>query len=267
MPSPRPRALVTNDDGIDSPGLHALARGARDAGYDVLVAAPSVDASGAGASVQSVVEDGRVLVEERDLPGLDGVPAYAVAGQPAYIVNAAGRGWLDPAPELVLSGINYGANTGRQILHSGTVGAVLTGAHHGWSGIAVSLHCGLAIPEAPHWDAVLGLLPDLLERLGERPPGTAWSVNVPDRPFAELPPLCEATLAGSGAVQVRMTHRGADGDRPGGLHTLVTEAWEHGEPGSDVALLGVGYPTVTEIGPLGARTGAVLGPGATSAAP
>ena len=266
MSSPRPFALITNDDGIDSPGLHALARGARDAGYDVLVAAPSVDASGAGGSVQSVVEDGRVPVREHELPGLAGVPAYSVAGQPAYIVNAAGCGWLDRAPDLVLSGINYGANTGRQILHSGTIGAALAGAHHGWSGLAVSLHCGLKIPSAPHWDGVLGLLPGLLEGLRARPAGTVWSVNVPDRPFAELPALREATLNDSGAVQVRMTLRTAEGARPGGLHTLVGETWEHGAPGSDVALLGAGHPTVTEISQLGSHPGAVPVPGGSTVA-
>ncbi len=259
MPSSRPLALITNDDGIGSLGLHALARGAVDAGYEVVVAAPSIDASGTGGSVRSVVEDGHVLVEQHTLPGLSEVLAYAVAGHPAFIVNAAGRGWLDREPDLVLSGINYGANTGRQILHSGTVGAVLAGAHHGWSGLAVSLNCGLSVPEDPHWDAVLGLLPDLLDRLRTRPPGTAWTLNVPDRPFAELPDLREATLADSGAVQVRMTHRTPDGVGRGGLHTLVTEAWEHGEPGSDVALLGAGHPVVTEISQLGSHPGAIFG--------
>lgn len=257
MPS-RPLALVTNDDGIDSPGLHALSRGAVDCGYEVVVAAPSVDASGAGGSVQSVIEDGHVLVEQRSLPGLDGVPAYAVAGQPGYIVNAAGRGWLDREPDLVLSGINYGANTGRQILHSGTVGAVLTGSHHGWSGLAVSLNCGLRTPRDPHWDAVLGLLADLMAGLRRRPAGTVWNLNVPDVPFTELPPLREATLAAAGAVQVQMTHRTTDGARPGGLRTLVTESFEHGEPGSDVALLGAGNPTLTEVRQLGSNPAAAL---------
>ena len=259
MPSPRPLALITNDDGIDSPGLHVLARSARDAGCQVVVAAPSVDASGAGGSVQCVMENGHVLVEERELPGLNGTPAFAVAGQPAFIVNAAGNGWLDRAPDLVLSGINYGSNTGRQILHSGTVGAALAGAHHGWSGLAVSLDCGLKIPEDPNWDGVLELLPDLLARLLERPDGTVWSLNVPNRPSGELKPLREATLAGAGAVRVRMTHRSPDGTRPGGLHTLVSETFHDGEPGSDVALLGAGHPTVTEISPLGWNPGAVLG--------
>ena len=73
--SRRLRALITNDDGIDSPGLWTLAAGARDAGLDVVVAAPHVDASGVGASLQAVREDGRIRLHPRELPDLAGVPA------------------------------------------------------------------------------------------------------------------------------------------------------------------------------------------------
>jgi 5'-nucleotidase len=103
------RALITNDDGIDSPGLWALAVAARDAGLEVVVAAPHRDSSGVGTSVLSVQDDGRTEVHARELPGLSGVEAWAVEGHPAYIVHVAGRGWLDPAPDVVLSGINVGA--------------------------------------------------------------------------------------------------------------------------------------------------------------
>ena len=120
-----PRALVTNDDGIDSPGLHALAAAARDAGLDVIVAAPAEESSGAGASLTAVRREGRTVVTRRELPGLPGVPAWAVDAQPGHIVVAALNGWFDPAPDVVLSGINHGANVGRAVLHSGTVGAAL----------------------------------------------------------------------------------------------------------------------------------------------
>ena len=52
-------------------------------------------------------------------------------------MHVAGRGWPDPEPDLVLSGINVGANVGRAVLHSGTVGAALTAAWHGWRALAV----------------------------------------------------------------------------------------------------------------------------------
>lgn len=254
-----PLALITNDDGIASPGLHALARGAREAGYDVVVAAPAGDASGAGGSVRSVVDDGHTAVVEHELAGLDGVPAFAVDADPAYIVHAAGQGWLSRQPDVVLSGINAGANTGAQVLHSGTVGAVLAGALHGWSGMALSLDCGLSAPAAPHWGTVTGLLPELLERLRSRPPGTPWTVNVPDVDPATLPPLREAVLCATGAVRVRVVHRaperGPDGVRPGGLRTLVTEDHSESLPGTDVALLAAGHPTVTELTAIGSRSG------------
>lgn len=251
-----PLALVTNDDGVHAPGLHALARAARDAGYDVVVAAPAGDASGAGGSVRCAVSDGHVPVVEEQIAGLAGIPAYAVDADPAFIVRAAGQGWFSREPDLVLSGINPGGNTGAQVLHSGTVGAVLAGGLHGWSGIALSLHCGLRPPRHPHWATVTGLLPGLLERLAARPAGTAWSVNVPDVPAADLPALREARLCASGAVRVRVVHRGADGDRPGGLRALVSEDYGTADPGTDVALLDAGHPTVTELDPIGARDGA-----------
>lgn len=251
--SRRPLALLTNDDGIDSPGLHALARGALDSGYDVVVAAPSVDASGAGGSVQAVVEDGHVAVQQRDLPGLPEVTAYAVAGQPAFIVLAAGQGWLDRTPDVVLSGINYGANLGRNVLHSGTVCAVLAGTMHGWSGLAVSLDSGTRVPDAPHWEAPLSLLGDVLARLRGRPAGTAWTMNVPDRAVAELEPLREAELAESGAVQVRMQYRTPEGPRPGGLRVIVSEDFGGKRPDDDVTLLHLGHPTLSELTPLGSR--------------
>nr|WP_255426929.1 5'/3'-nucleotidase SurE [Pseudonocardia sp. C8] len=253
--------MITNDDGIGSPGLYALAGGAREAGYDVVVAAPAADASGAGASVRSVTDDGHTAVfTHDDIPELAGIEAWSVAADPAYIVHATGQGWFTRAPDVVLSGINIGANTGAQILHSGTVGAVLAGALHGWSGIALSLACGLATPEAPHWETVTGLLPELLDRLRSRPAGTPWTVNVPDVPAAELPPIREAALCATGAVRVRVVHRaperGPDGVRPGGLRSFVSEDHSEALPGTDVALLAAGHPTVTELVPLGSRPGA-----------
>ena len=152
------RALITNDDGIDSPGLWALAAAARDAGLDVIVAAPHLDSSGVGTSVLSVQDGARTNLHARELPGLLGVEAWAVEGHPAYIVYIAGRGWLDPAPDVVLSGINIGANVGHAVLHSGTVAAALTAARHGWRGLAVSLETAWPPPEQLHWDTAAAVL-------------------------------------------------------------------------------------------------------------
>ncbi len=250
--SRRLRALITNDDGIDSPGLWTLAAGARAAGLDVVVAAPHVDSSGVGASVLAVREEGRVRLHPREIPELDGVPAFAVEGHPAFIVHAAGRGWLDPEPDLVLSGVNFGANTGHAVLHSGTVGAALAAALHGWRALAVSLDSGPTIPEHPHWDAVREVLPGVIDLLLGSENGTVLSLNVPDRAAAELGEQREARLAPIGTVQIRVDHRaGDDGDA---LHASLVEGGP-AEPGTDIALLADGHPTLTRLSSVGELPG------------
>ncbi|WP_422741979.1 5'/3'-nucleotidase SurE [Mycobacterium sp. WMMD1722] len=238
----RLRALVTNDDGIDAPGLHALAAAARDAGLEVIVAAPAEQASGASAALSAIRRDGRTVVERRELPGLDGVDAWAVHAQPGHIVTAALNGWLDPRPDLVLSGINHGGNVGRAILHSGTVGAALTAKINGVRALAVSLNVALYPSGERHWHTAAGLVAPVLELLLDAPEATALSLNVPDRPAADLRPLRHAGLALGGEVQTRVAEV-----RDGDLH--VTEMEVSGEPeeGTDTALLIAGHPTLTAL--------------------
>jgi 5'-nucleotidase len=116
------RVLITNDDGIEAPGLAALAFVARRAGFDVVVAAPSQEMSGMSAALKVERTDGK-------LPLRRTAAGFAVDGTPASIVGLAARGAFGEPPDVVLSGINRGANVGIGILHSGTVGAVLTAAN------------------------------------------------------------------------------------------------------------------------------------------
>ncbi|WP_432986285.1 5'/3'-nucleotidase SurE [Dactylosporangium sp. CA-233914] len=146
------RVLITNDDGIDAPGLRALARAAAEAGHEVTVAAPHREASGSGAALNAVTASGRLVLSRVEL---DGGPAFAAAGQafsvaasPAYIAVLAALGVFGPAPDILLSGINRGANAGHAILHSGTVGAALTAATEGLRALAVSLDVLTALPGA-----------------------------------------------------------------------------------------------------------------------
>lgn len=257
--SRRLRALITNDDGIDSPGLWALAAATRDAGLDVVVAAPHTDASGVGASVISVRDNGAVAVHPRELPGLAGVPAFAVEGHPAFIVHAAGRGWFDPKPDVVVSGINLGANVGRSILHSGTVGAALTATLHGWSGLAVSLDCGLRPETEPHWATATALVPEVLDQLLARERGTVFSLNVPDVDVDELGELREARLSTFGQVQVQVVHR--TGETHGTLHSSIADVEVEREPDSDVALLAAGHPTLTQVSSVSEVPGVLLASG------
>jgi 5'-nucleotidase len=236
------RALVTNDDGIDSPGLLVLAKAAAAAGLDVVVAAPAEQSSGASAAITAVRREGRTVVERRRLPDLPDVPAYAVQAQPGHIVVAALTGWFDPTPHLVLSGVNHGANVGRAVLHSGTVGAVLTGAVHDVRGLAVSLDVALHPTGDRHWYAVTGHVRHVLGLLLDAPPGTVLSLNVPDRPADEHGELRPARLAEFGTVQARV-----DEVEDGGLHLAEIEVGTEPEEGTDSALLAAGHPTLTAL--------------------
>src|SRR3546814_1701909 len=99
------KALITNDDGIESPGLATLAQAATAAGLEVLVAAPSWNSSGASSSLTGVERDGRLLSKRIVLASAD-IAAHAVDAAPAMITVVALRGAFGAPPEIVLSGIN-----------------------------------------------------------------------------------------------------------------------------------------------------------------
>ena len=140
-----PLIVVTNDDGITSPGLWAAARAALPLGQ-VLVVAPDRQWSGAGRSMPPGPE-GRIsrypLEVEMNLPpsqgGLGGVTAYQVDASPALAVLHAVLGLAPRRPALLISGINYGENLGADVTISGTVGAALQAAALGIPALAVSL--------------------------------------------------------------------------------------------------------------------------------
>ncbi|WP_326949002.1 5'/3'-nucleotidase SurE [Amycolatopsis sp. NBC_01307] len=235
------KVLVTNDDGVESPGLHALARGARDHGWDVVVAAPAEEASGTGAGLTAAAGDTRrVAVERREVPGLAGVPVYAVAAHPGLIALLAAQGAFGEPPEVVLSGINLGANTGRAVLHSGTVGAALTASLHGARALAVSLDVAPDDETDPHWDTAVTVAAGLFDRLAALPPGSVLNLNVPDH--AESGPPRRAGLAESGTVRVHVEDTGD------GTIALSAELAEDDlTPGSDAALLAEGHATITAL--------------------
>lgn len=242
-------ALVTNDDGIDSPGLHALARMAVDAGLDVVIAAPAEEASGSSAAITGTntiavtgdTDASTIRIEKRDLDGLGGVPAYSVNAAPGLIALLAAHGAFGGAPHLVLSGINRGANLGRVVLHSGTVGAALTGGMNDARGLAVSLDVGLA-PDELHWETAARVVERLLPVIEGSAPGTVLNVNVPNVPPETRVELREASLAPFGIVQTTMTEPvGAD------VRLTVRDLPDTPIPGSDAALLAAGFATVTSI--------------------
>lgn len=145
------RILVTNDDGIDSIGLHVLARHMTAHG-DVVVAAPDREYSGAGAALGAL----HLIQPEVREVSMEGVPeAWAVTGPPGLCVMFSRLGAFGEPFDLVVSGINPGANVGRSIYHSGTIGACLTGRNGGISGVAVSQAVSGFGVEGQGWDEML----------------------------------------------------------------------------------------------------------------
>jgi 5'-nucleotidase len=191
------RILVTNDDGIDSTGLHVLARAmcSLEGDHDVVIVAPDQEYSGASSAL-GALHLIQPEVRRATIDGFDG-EIWKVSGPPALCVMFARLGAFGPPFDLVVSGINPGANVGRAVYHSGTVGATLTGRSGGISGVAVSQEVtgfgveGQAWEESlvsQHWDTAAlvakHVVQALLDDLPDDP--VVVNVNVPDVPADEL---------------------------------------------------------------------------------
>ncbi|MBK8337035.1 MAG: 5'/3'-nucleotidase SurE [Sterolibacteriaceae bacterium] len=168
------RILVSNDDGYFSPGIAVLAAALADLG-EVAVVAPERDRSGAS---NSLTLD-RPLSLRRAPNGF-----YYVNGTPTDCVHLAVTGMLDYVPDMVVSGINHGANMGDDTIYSGTVAAATEGYLLGIPSIAVSL-CSR---NAEHLDTAAGVACDLVRRFQRHPVGepVLLNVNVPNVPPGDL---------------------------------------------------------------------------------
>lgn len=145
------RILVTNDDGIDSVGLHVLARAMRRHG-DVVIVAPDREYSGASAAFGAL----HLIQPEVHHANVEGIEtAWTVSGPPALCVMFARLGAFEGPFDLVVSGINPGANVGRSVYHSGTIGAALTARNGGIPGVAVSQAVSGFGIEGQGWDEML----------------------------------------------------------------------------------------------------------------
>ena len=169
------RILLTNDDGVDSPGLHALREIARQFTDDVWVVAPETNQSGASHSL-SLNEPLRLRqIDER---------AFAVRGTPTDSVIMGVRHILkDKAPDLVLSGINRGANMAEDVTYSGTIAGAFEGTILGIRSMALSQAYGIEGHKAIKWQTALAHGPALIRKLlaVEWAPFTVMNINFPDR--------------------------------------------------------------------------------------
>ena len=192
------RILVTNDDGIDSIGLHVLTRSIceLDGDHEVHVVAPDQEFSGAGAALGAL----HLIKPEVRRGHIDDCPAAAiwkVSGPPALCVMFARLGAFGAPFDLIVSGINPGANVGRAVYHSGTVGATLTGRNGGISGIAVSQSVtGFGVEgqgwdesiAGQHWESAATVAKVVAQALVDDMPvdPVVVNINVPELPLEEF---------------------------------------------------------------------------------
>src|SRR5512138_2308561 len=168
------KILVSNDDGYFAPGITLLAEALRRLG-EVTVVAPERDRSGAS---NSLTLD-RPLVVRRAPNGY-----FSVNGTPTDCVHIAVTGLLDFTPDIIVSGVNLGANMGDDTIYSGTVAAAVEGYLLGIPSVAVSL----TSKAGEHFESAIGVALEMVERLRRQPFGepVLLNVNVPDVAPAEL---------------------------------------------------------------------------------
>lgn len=170
------KILLSNDDGYLAPGLACLAGGLSDLG-EVAVVAPDRDRSGASNS----------LTLDRPIRATRAENGFIrVNGTPTDCVHLAITGLLDSEPDMVISGINAGANLGDDVIYSGTVAAAVEGRFLGFPAIAVSLAGPRPGPE--HYESALQAVRCLVARLRLEPlpRDIILNVNVPDRPWDDI---------------------------------------------------------------------------------
>ncbi len=173
-----PRLLLTNDDGIEAPGLSLLAEIAQEFCDEIWVVAPEHDQSGAG---QSITLNNSFRCYAR------GERRWAVAGTPSDCVAMALYHFMkDTKPSLILSGINAGGNSGDEVNLSGTLGAAFTGLMFGVPAIGISQD--FTIRKEIRWDTARVIAPKVLRHFlteGWRKE-TCLSINIPDLPPEEI---------------------------------------------------------------------------------
>ena len=168
------KILVSNDDGYLARGINTLAE-ALSAIAEIVVVAPDRNHSGASNSL-TLISPLRIHQADEN--------RYFVNGTPSDCVHLALSGYLDFEPDLVVSGINHGANLGDDVIYSGTVAAATEGRFLGLPAIAVSL----AGHRPQHFETAGQVAVDLVSKLAANPLDSdlILNVNVPDRPYAEL---------------------------------------------------------------------------------
>jgi 5'/3'-nucleotidase len=246
------KVLLTNDDGIQARGLHAMRRALLAVpGIEVAVIAPDSNRS---ASARSITTRSPLWVEEIELG--DGSTGFATDGTPVDCVRFAALGLIEFTPELIVSGINHGANLGDDITYSGTVAAALEGAVLGIPAVAVSQQSqkremDFRFGREFDFDVAAVFTANLVAGLSERPiqPGTLLNVNCPAVEGGELKGA-EVTRMGKRIYRdkLQLTDEDSSSERPRRLYRIYgDDPSYHQEEGTDFAAINADKISVTPL--------------------
>lgn len=234
-----PKILLTNDDGILAPGLKHLWECLHEEGFnDLIVVAPSLERSGTGVSI---TWDKPILIKK--FPWANQASAWSVEGTPADCVKMAIRIIMESPPDLILSGINAGSNAGRNVLHSGTIGAVIEGVLRNIPGIAFSCENG----DNPNYHVAKKYIGSIVNFILEHPleNGSFLNVNFPQA-VEDLVRGFKFTRQGKGRwAEDPALHVETEQDRSFWLGGKPEELDE--EPDCDISFLRKGYLTAVPI--------------------
>ena len=227
------KILVSNDDGYLSPGIKILVGHLKKIA-DVVVVAPEKNKSGSSSSLS--LNKGIAVSKINSM-------LYCVGGTPTDCVHIALTGLIPFKPDMVISGINDGANMGDDTIYSGTVGAAMEGFLLGIPSIAVSM----GSPEPKYFETAAKVIIDLIERHKEQPHKnvTLLNVNVPDVPYAEIKGLEITRLGKRHGAQPAIIRTGVDGEA---LYWVGAVGEPNdGGPGTDFFALINNYVSISPI--------------------
>jgi len=237
----RARILVTNDDGIGAPGIRVLERIARGLSRDVWTVAPETQQS----AVSHALTIRRPLRLSRLAPrrfAVDGTPTDCVLVGVHEVLKERG-------PDLVLSGINMGANLGEDIGYSGTVAAAMEACLLGHRAVAISLDLPRngTVAKPPRWDTCAVLLPGILRTLAgfDWPEATLINVNIPDLPHGAVDGV-RVAQQGRRKQGLRLEKRIDPDGRP--YFWILDYSKEEAQPrGSDLSAINQGAVSITPV--------------------
>ena len=233
------RILLSNDDGILAPGLAALYMAVADMGEATIVAPDSPQS----AASHAITLKEPLTVKEVQLPGLPGVAGLSVDGRPADCVRLAVRSLMAAPPDLVLAGINAGANVGVNVFYSGTVAAAAEAAMLNIPAAALSAATTTGELDLERVGRVCRWVVERLLDIGLRG-GDLINVNIPDLSGGR--PLGVRVVKQSTAEIEDLYHL-QDEDAAGRIYVLGDEYNFIGHENDDVTCLAEGYVTVTPL--------------------